>query len=113
MEASQQDHINACPRLALEIDVINHSGVMSHVVGLFSRRQFNVEAVLCLPVGQGRMSRVWLLVGEDSRLPQMIGQLQRLQDVVAVRRHAAGAVAFQRVKDLFQVQPIDGEAAIA
>jgi acetolactate synthase I/III small subunit len=106
MDTHQQDQDGACPRLALEIDVINHPGVMSHVVGLFSRRQFNVEGVLCLPAGEG-MSRVWLLVGADSRLPQMIGQLQRLQDVIAVRRHSTGAAVFERVKELFQMQARD------
>ena len=37
----------------LELNVNNHAGVMSHVVGLFSRRAYNVEGILCMPVGDG------------------------------------------------------------
>jgi acetolactate synthase-1/3 small subunit len=104
MEANQPDGAAGRPQVVLEIDVTNHSGVMSHVVGLFSRRQFNVEAMLCLPLGEGSASRIWLLVGEDTRLPQMIRQLQRLEDVTAVGRHGAGVSAFERVGQLFQPQ---------
>lgn len=104
MEADQQVEVAAYLRAALEIDVVNHSGVMSHVVGLFSRRQFNVEGVLCLPVGEGGMSRIWLLVSVDARLPQMIRQLQRLEDVVSVRQRAVGAASLERVREVLQLQ---------
>jgi len=30
--------------------VRNHPGVMSHVCGLFARRAFNVEGIICLPM---------------------------------------------------------------
>ncbi len=32
----------------LELTVRNHPGVMTHVCGLFARRAFNVEGILCL-----------------------------------------------------------------
>lgn len=85
----------------LQIDVHNHPGVMSHVVGLFSRRAYNVEGILCLPLGNGRQSRIWLLVGEDARLPQMIKQLEKLEDVLAVRRHHAEHAVFQGLESFF------------
>ena len=78
------------PRTVLELDVNNHAGVMSHIVGLFSRRAYNVEGILCMPVGSGKTSRIWLTVGEDSRLEQMIRQIEKLEDVLVVRRHGAG-----------------------
>ena len=31
----------------LRLMVRNHPGVMSHVCGLFSRRSFNLEAIIC------------------------------------------------------------------
>ena len=31
----------------LELTVRNHPGVMTHVCGLFARRAFNVEGILC------------------------------------------------------------------
>jgi acetolactate synthase-1/3 small subunit len=68
----------------LDILVNNHPGVMAHVTGLFSRRAFNVEAILCLPVADSATSRIWLLVNEDGRLDQMMRQMRKLQDVYEV-----------------------------
>ena len=51
MNAIKHNETRAISRAVLEIDVNNHPGVMSHVVGLFSRRAYNVEGILCLPVG--------------------------------------------------------------
>jgi acetolactate synthase-1/3 small subunit len=86
----------------LEIDVNNHPGVMSHVVGLFSRRAYNVEGILCLPVGDGSLSRIWLLVIEDQRLPQMMKQVEKLEDVIALRRHNAEHAVFQDLEGFFR-----------
>lgn len=75
----------------LDVQVNNHPGVMAHVCGLFSRRAFNVEAILCLPEKAGDVSRIWLLVHNDDRLEQMIRQMRKLQDVheVIVRDNSA------------------------
>ncbi|HJW26548.1 MAG TPA: acetolactate synthase small subunit [Rhodocyclaceae bacterium] len=102
MNATNRNEILALRRAVLEIDVNNHPGVMSHVVGLFSRRAFNVEGILCMPVGDGRRSRIWLLVNEDQRLSQMVRQLEKLEDVQAVRRHGADHAVFERLEGFFQ-----------
>jgi acetolactate synthase-1/3 small subunit len=86
----------------LELTVANHPGVMSHVCGLFARRAFNVEGILCLPVGDGATSRIWLQVNEDERLEQMIKQLQKLEDVHEVRPHAAEHEVFVRLEEFFR-----------
>ena len=86
----------------MEIDVNNHAGVMSHVVGLFSRRAYNVEGILCLPVDDGKRSRIWLLVNEDIRLAQMIKQVEKLEDVIAVRRHTADHAVFGQLEEFFR-----------
>ncbi|EPR41680.1 hypothetical protein dsx2_3030 [Desulfovibrio sp. X2] len=78
----------------LELTVNNHPGVMSHVCGLFARRTYNVEGVACLPVNGGETSRVWLLVREDERLPQVVRQVEKLHDVLAVTRHDDGHPVF-------------------
>jgi acetolactate synthase-1/3 small subunit len=83
----------------LELTVNNHPGVMSHVCGLFSRRAFNLEAILVMPVGDGRLSRMWLLVGEDGRLGQIVGQVMKLEDVLAVRRLPADDSVFTRLDE--------------
>lgn len=86
----------------LELNVNNHAGVMSHVVGLFSRRAYNVEGILCMPVGDGSQSRIWLLVKEEARLEQMIRQVEKLEDVLTVRRHGAEHEVFERLEDFFR-----------
>ncbi len=91
----------AVTRTVLEIDVNNHAGVMSHVVGMFSRRAYNVEGILCMPVGTGATSRIWLTVNEDARLDQMVKQIEKLEDVLAVRRHGAEHEVFERLEEFF------------
>ena len=92
----------ALARTVLELDVNNHAGVMSHVVGLFSRRAYNVEGILCMPVGDGATSRIWLMVNEDVRLDQMVKQVEKLEDVLAVRRHGAEHRVFERLGEFFR-----------
>jgi acetolactate synthase-1/3 small subunit len=86
----------------LELTVINHPGAMSHVCGLFSRRAYNVEGILCMPVGDGAHSQIWLLVNEDRRLEQMVRQTEKLEDVIEVQRHPAGHEVFVQLEDFFR-----------
>ena len=102
MNAITQAENQALARTVLELDVNNHAGVMSHVVSMFSRRAYNVEGILCMPVGNGQTSRIWLQVNEDGRLEQMIKQLEKLEDVLAVRRHGAGHEVFERLEAFFR-----------
>jgi acetolactate synthase-1/3 small subunit len=102
MNAINRNELNALTRAVLEIDVNNHAGVMSHVVGLFSRRSYNVEGILCLPVGDSRQSRIWLLINEDLRLAQMMKQVAKLEDVIAIRRHNADHAVFQDLETFFR-----------
>jgi len=69
----------------IELIVNDHPGVMVHVAGLFARRTFNLEGVLCGPLASGGRSRMLLLVGAQARLDQVIHQLEKLQDVLEVR----------------------------
>ncbi|MBK5073043.1 acetolactate synthase small subunit [Budviciaceae bacterium CWB-B4] len=78
-EQSQQHQI------ALELIVRNHPGVMSHICGLFARRAFNVEGILCMPLKGDTESRIWLLVQKDQRLSQMVSQVEKLEDVQQVK----------------------------
>jgi acetolactate synthase I/III small subunit len=81
----------------LRLVVRNHPGVMSHVCGLFARRGFNVEAILCLPVDGGARSVIALAVNEDERLEQMIRQLRKLEDVLEIHRAPELRAAFTGV----------------
>lgn len=89
--------MNPSHRAVLELQVNNHAGVMSHVVGLFSRRAFNVEGIICLPIDSGEQSRIWLLVADDARLPQMIKQAEKLEDVISLSRHSADHPLFNKL----------------
>ena len=102
MNSVTRNEKHALTRTVLELDVNNHAGVMSHVVGMFSRRAFNVEGILCMPVGDGSTSRIWLAVGEDERLDQMVRQMEKLEDVLAVRRHGTEHAVFERLEEFFQ-----------
>src|SRR5262245_34472340 len=86
----------------LELTVNNHPGVMSHVCGLFSRRVFNVEGILCMPIDNTKQSRIWLLVDEDQRLEQMLKQLLKLEAVLDVRRHDADHDVFLQLEQFFR-----------
>jgi acetolactate synthase-1/3 small subunit len=78
----------------LRLLVRNHPGVMSHVCGLFARRAFNVEGILCLPVDDGTRSVILLVVNEDGRLEQVTRQILKLEDVIEVRRAPEVQAAF-------------------
>ena len=91
------------PRSILELTVNNHPGVMSHICGLFSRRAYNVEGILCMPIGEGQRSRIWLLVNEDERLDNMLKQLHKLEDVVDISRHGADHQIFAQLEEYFRV----------
>ncbi len=98
----EQTDPSRAERTILELTVNNHPGVMSHVCGLFSRRAFNVEGILCMPIGSGQTSRIWLLVNEDDRLDQMTRQLTKLEDVLDVRRHGTDHEVFERLEEFFR-----------
>jgi len=70
-------HINRI----IELKVNNHAGVMSHITGLFSRRNFNLEGILCVPLKNSGQSRIYLIVRHDANIEQIIKQLQKLYDV--------------------------------
>lgn len=102
MNASTQSERQVLACTVVELDVNNHAGVMSHVVGLFSRRAYNVEGIVVLPQGDGATSRIWLQVNEDARLEQMIKQVEKLEDVLAVRRHGNQHPVFERLEEFTQ-----------
>lgn len=93
----KQSHEN----VILELTVRNHPGVMTHVCGLFARRAFNVEGILCLPIQSSDQSRIWLLVNDDQRLEQMISQIDKLEDVVKVARNQSDPSMFNKISVFF------------
>ena len=79
----------------LRLLVRNHAGVMSHICGLFARRAFNLEGIVCAPVGDRSRSAMLLAVYDNERIDQLVQQLRKLEDVIEVARVTDGKVAFE------------------
>ncbi|ROS05528.1 acetolactate synthase small subunit [Sinobacterium caligoides] len=88
-------------RAVLELKVRNHPGTMSHVCGLFARRAYNMEGILCMPMSDSKFSKIWLLVDEDKRLDQVILQTNKLIDVQEITQHAAPHEVFEKLECFF------------
>lgn len=76
--------MNNIANTIIELIVNNHPGVMSHITGLFARRAFNLEGILCGEIEDGSKSRMYLLVNDDDRLEQIIKQIEKLYDVLEI-----------------------------
>ncbi len=92
---------HSTPSSILQLTVKNHPGVMSHVCGLFARRSYNVDGIMCLPLADPALSRIWLLVNEDARLEQIIRQTRKLVDVIDVQRQGVAPEIFPQLQRLF------------
>jgi acetolactate synthase-1/3 small subunit len=69
-------------RYTLGILVNNHPGVLSRVVGLFSRRGYNIDS---LSVGESEISRITIVVtGDRAIVEQIEKQVAKLVDVITV-----------------------------
>jgi len=81
-------------KAVLRLIVRNHPGVMSHVCGLFARRAFHVEGIICFADARCQPQHVLLMVNEDERLEQMIAQIDKLEDVLEIHRAPGAREAF-------------------
>ncbi len=87
--------------IVIELTVNNHPGVMSHITGLFARRAFNLEGILCGRVGDGSTSKIYLLVNRDERLDQIIKQVNKLYDILDFKLHEDfDSTLFDRVHEV-------------
>ena len=66
--------------------VENRAGTLSRVSGLFSRRGFNIDSLTVGETEDPSVSRMTIAVtGDDSILEQIVKQLAKLVDVIAIR----------------------------
>ncbi len=70
----------------LSVLVENKAGVLARIAGLFARRGFNIYSLAVAPSeGNARFSRVTIVVdAESAPLEQIVGQLDKLVNVVAI-----------------------------
>lgn len=98
-----QKTIGSTNTKVLELTVDNHPGVMSHICGLFSRRAFNMEGILCMPADDNRTSRIWIRTEANGQLDQIVKQLQKLEDVRTVGFHTAEHNDFVKLEEFFRI----------
>jgi acetolactate synthase-1/3 small subunit len=72
--------------------VENRAGTLSRVSGLFSRRGFNIDSLTVGETEDASVSRMTIAVtGADSVLEQIVKQLGKLVDVIAIRELESGS----------------------
>jgi acetolactate synthase-1/3 small subunit len=72
--------------------VENRAGTLSRVSGLFSRRGFNIDSLTVGETEDASVSRMTIAVtGAEAVLEQIIKQLGKLVDVIAVRELESGS----------------------
>ena len=72
-------------RYVFSVLVDNHSGVLSRVAGLFSRRGYNIDSISVGETLDPTVSRMTIVAhGDDAILEQITKQLSKLVDVLKV-----------------------------
>ena len=70
----------------ISVLVENHSGVLSRISGLFSRRGFNIESLAVGPTHDPAISRITIVAdGDDHTVEQIEKQLNKLIEVIKVK----------------------------
>ena len=68
----------------ISVLVENHSGVLSRISGLFSRRGFNIESLAVGPTNDESISRITIVAdGDEHTVEQIEKQLNKLIEFVA------------------------------
>lgn len=89
----------------ISILVENHSGVLSRVSGLFSRRGFNIDSLAVGITDNVAISRITIVVeGDEHTVEQLEKQLNKLIDVIKLRR-IANSDLISRELILIKVEP--------
>lgn len=69
----------------ISIQVINHSGVLTRVAGLFSRRGFNIDSIAVGRTEDPNISRMTIVVEADQATGEQLSkQLNKLVDTIKV-----------------------------
>ncbi len=69
----------------LSVLVENHSGVLSKIAGLFTRRGYNIDSLTVSITEEPSISRMTIVVGGDARITeQIVKQLNKLVDVIKI-----------------------------
>lgn len=67
--------------------VENTSGVVSHISGLFSRRDYNIDSFSAGVTQDPRFTRITVVsTGDEQILEQIEKQLEKLEDVISIKQ---------------------------
>jgi acetolactate synthase-1/3 small subunit len=81
------------PLHTISLYVNNKPGVLVRVALVFARRGYNIESLVVSPAAQGEFSRMTITCsGDAATLFQILGQLQKLVDVVQAIDHTGDDV---------------------
>ncbi len=73
-------------KYTLSVLVDNHAGVLSRVVGLFSRRGFNIHSLSVGPTSDELISRVTSEVEGDEKIVEQVSkQLSKIIEVIKIK----------------------------
>ncbi len=73
-------------KYTLSVLVENHPGVLSRVVGLFSRRSFNIHSLSVGPTSDELVSRITIEVQGDEQLVEQVSkQLSKIIEVIKIK----------------------------
>lgn len=73
-------------KYTLSVLVENHAGVLSRVVGLFSRRGFNIHSLSVGPTSDELISRITIEVkGDEKTVEQVSKQLSKIMEVIKIK----------------------------
>lgn len=71
----------------LSVLVVNKTGVLNKITGLYARRGFNIESLSVGTTERRGISRITItLYGDEHTVCQITNQLEKLVDVLSVRR---------------------------
>ena len=80
-------------KYVLSVLVENHSGVLSKISGLFSRRGYNIDSLTVGITDDPDLSRMTIMVtGDEQMLEQINKQLNKLVDVIKIQELSPKAV---------------------
>ncbi len=83
-------------RHVLSVFVKNQAGVLVRVASMFSRREFNIDSLAVGVTESPDFSRITVVVdGDELFVDQVIKQLEKLPDVVAVQRLEHDAAVYR------------------
>jgi acetolactate synthase-1/3 small subunit len=85
-------------RFVISVLVENHSGVLSRVSGLFSRRGYNIDSLNVGETDKSELSRMTIVVrGDEYILEQIEKQLAKLVEVVSIHQCEQGATVVREM----------------